>query len=552
VKTLKMKYYLNFVSYIFLHPQTVSDMVMLLETKNILKKMNAYYQYIDAQDFTNSFNTWRPDGYIKEFFAGLRINFKVKEMSPSAVAQLPSRKIDMAGMVNVYAKNKMVVIKKSGNKKNELLYQLNKIIQYKDSAKEQMKSMERYFSMTRAKDFNDAGMMTDVTDVVALNDPKIYSNLSTLFRDITQTYKNQSINTLYEKIKEVKGGGTPTERLLKNFFNFEDKDKMTGGRVKQLDLLKNFLATATQAILPLADAYKSAIRMDNDELKRAKAASLRKEQNALSQQQADAARTIMDNATTILQEATTNKDETQAGGRKRVEGGAEEDGSNAIATTSNDLTGGGENELKFMKESLGAIGLALKDIPEVEREMRRAKSNITMSVTKLTSLLNAPAPAVPAPAAPGPAQVPGAEVPAGPAALGPAVPVPASAVPVQAGGGPNEEAIYKEAVKLEQNAKLLLNLFEKAKSEESVAKKTIDGLPNAFGGPGGPGGIFDSDAIKRLQKQVNDLEAWCERNKQPNGRPRTKRPFTRLWTEKIPSPIKSSFSSIFPNGSKPR
>jgi hypothetical protein len=39
INTLKMKYYLNFVSYLFLNAQNTSEMVAMLENKNILKKM---------------------------------------------------------------------------------------------------------------------------------------------------------------------------------------------------------------------------------------------------------------------------------------------------------------------------------------------------------------------------------------------------------------------------------------------------------------------------------------------------------------------------------
>jgi len=366
VNIMKMKYYLNFASYIFLDPQSSSEMIGMLENKNILKKMNAYYQYIDAVDFNESFKTWRPDGYITKFFTQLRINFKVKKIDPSVVAQLPNRKIDMDRMVNVYAKNHMALLPKSGNKKNELLFQLGDLVKHGDFVKQQMKLMEKYFSMTRCKEFTENGVMMDITDLMALNDPKIYQSLTVLYRDINQTYKNQSINNIYERLKGVTGK-SQSEKLLKNFFNYEDTDKMKGAKVKQIDILKNFVATASQAILEIADAYKSAIQMDNSEIMRAKKNDSVKETAAANGVKVDAARGIAEEAAELLEEATLNN-------------------------TSSD---GIEERNKIIEEKLKSIDIHLVSIPNDPKEVRRARSDVVRNVMKLKQLIGQPADSFP-------------------------------------------------------------------------------------------------------------------------------------------------------------
>ena len=442
ISVMKMKYYLNFVSYLFLNAQNTSEMVAMLENKNILKKMNAYFQYIDAGDFSNSFKTWRPDGYITKFFSQIRINFKVKGIDPSVVSQLPSRKVDMDKMVDVYAKNKMALYNKSGNKKNELLYQLGDLVKHGDFVKQQMKIMEKYFSMIRCKEFTENGLMIDMPDVPALNDPKIYENLSVLYRDITQTYKNQSINNLYERLKSTKGK-SPGERLLKNFFNYEDTDKSTGAKSKQIDVLKNFIATASQAILVMADAYKSAIQIDNNELKRAKEVASAKETAEGDKIKLEAAQGIAEAATEILEEATINKNESQGGGAE-----------NALAIGASAIIkyGGGENEINVIKEKIKSIELFLKDIPNEPKEIRRARADIVKNITKLNQLV----------------------------------------------AGANKQAIYDEAARLKKNADLLLNYIDAAakSDKESAQQLAAPGAPNAF----------DPSLLARIKNLENELK----------------------------------------------
>ena len=310
VDNLKMKYYLNFISYLFLNAQT-GTRIELFNDKNIMKKMNAFYQYIGAGDFSQSYKYVHPNGYIKRFFSQLRINFKVNDIDPNKVAEFPARKMDMKKMVDKYAENRMVVFEKSGNKKNELLYQIGDLIKNVEDVKEQLKLMEKYFSMIRCKEFTEDGEFVDIPDNLELIDPRIYDNITTIAGKM-DTFQNLPIATMYSDLKIAKGMDKPS-MLFKHFFEYQDKDKMRGGKSMQIDILKNFMATISQSIIPMADAYKNAIQMDNqairgekDRIQREKDAAAaraeREAENAANAKLKKEAQEILEAAEDILEE----------------------------------------------------------------------------------------------------------------------------------------------------------------------------------------------------------------------------------------------------------
>ena len=261
--TLQMKYYLNFICYAFLSPRK-NAMVTMLENKNVLKKMNAYYQFITQGDFEQSFKlTLKNNGELFDEQLKKR-GFKFKSRKElSNVAEIPARKKDMAQMIKVYAKNRMALSDKSADKKNLLLFFLGKVITGgkvgvtifgSDGLLNQMVLMEKYFSMLRCKQFTDEGQFISLVDDIPLNDKRVYANLITLYNKI-HLENGRPLLELSKELDTTKGKDNDS-KLLKRFFNY--KDSMGG--VKQVNILMQFLKMGSNNVLMLADAYKNIVK----------------------------------------------------------------------------------------------------------------------------------------------------------------------------------------------------------------------------------------------------------------------------------------------------
>ena len=77
---LTIKYFLNYICYKYLDPVTGNAIVNQLENKNILQKLNYFYQNIGLGDFSHSFGTWEPTNAITKMLTVFRRNNKVTEI----------------------------------------------------------------------------------------------------------------------------------------------------------------------------------------------------------------------------------------------------------------------------------------------------------------------------------------------------------------------------------------------------------------------------------------------------------------------------------------
>ena len=295
VQKLKMKYYLNFIAYVYLDAQKVSEMAVMLENKNILKKINAYFQDIDAASFTDSLGNIPPKGAVSKFFAGLRVNFRINSVSQSDANNLEENKQHMAGLVEVFSKNHKKLVKYSSNRRNAILFKLGDVVNSGSFIKEQLKALEKFFSYVRCKEFiPESKELSDMRSVPDLKDAKLYDNIVVNFyEEYKAVYMNQPVNNIYKKLNQTTGK-TAKEKFLKLFLDWQ----RFSSRTKNIDIIKNILAVETRIILPLAKDYKRTqlAAMAGPRLAGPSASNVQNEREAAAQNIANLAADIFENA----------------------------------------------------------------------------------------------------------------------------------------------------------------------------------------------------------------------------------------------------------------
>jgi len=277
INILKMKYYLNFIAYTFLNAANPPALNML-ETRNVLKKVNAYYKTISPLDFKESLSGWKPDGYVKRFISQFRITSKVKELTESDINNLPEYQTDIDQFIEKFSKYKGALYKSKTDTKMDTLYDLNTLISHGEFVKKDVKAIEKALSAMRCKTIEDkkgllnkAGIAkgqnmvlvpytppADPTNNKQYTTDDIYENITALYTDFTVLYANSGISNAYKTLRDTYDMKNKEQQVMRYFLTL-DLGPSTAG----VDTIKNITTTVTQSIQPLAAQYKNAIKRGN-------------------------------------------------------------------------------------------------------------------------------------------------------------------------------------------------------------------------------------------------------------------------------------------------